>query len=249
MLTDAHVHLYDCFLRTGKFPDLGGIGAVCASAHGEGEFSWQESLARQSPCRVLLSFGVHPQEPLPEGLAVLDSLAAAGRIHAVGEAGFDAWNDSFRSTLKAQGYAWNAQLETALRYGLPLVVHCRKALDFIFADSRRLARLPSVVFHGWPGSPLEAESFLKRGVNAWFSAGKGLLRGDKSLSRTVTALGPSRVVAETDAPWMTLRGEAYSLPSDIRLVHAELASLWGLPAEEAEAAAGANFFRAYGVSP
>ncbi len=101
MLTDAHVHLYDCFLRTGKIPDLGGIGAVCASAHGEGEFSWQESLARRSPCRILLSFGVHPQEPLPEGLAVLDSLAAAGRIHAVGEAGFDAWNDSFRSTLKA----------------------------------------------------------------------------------------------------------------------------------------------------
>lgn len=248
MYTDAHVHLYDIFLKTGREPDFGTCGAVCASSHGKEEFLWQERLRSLYPDRVFLSFGIHPQEPDADGLPFLETLAREGRLAAIGEAGFDAWNETYRAALVSQGIVWEAQLELARAYGLPLVVHCRKALNLIFSDSARLARLAAVVFHGWPGSAVEARSMLGRGVNAFFSAGKGLLRGDKSLAATVVAVGPDRVLAETDAPWMTLRGEDYSMPADIVPVHGRIAELWSVSGESAAASIAGNFFKVYGTA-
>ncbi len=247
MYTDAHAHPYDVFIATGKEPDLSLTGALCANSHCMEEFLWQEEFASRSGRRVLLSFGVHPQDPDPAGLETLDALAREGRIDAVGEAGFDLFDAGFKSTEALQREVWAAQLEIAKARGLPLVVHCRKAMHFLFADSRALSRLRSVIFHGWPGSPAEARAFLGRGINAWFSAGKGLLRGDRSLIATVAEIGPDRVLAETDAPWMTLRGEPYSVPTDIVPVHASLAELLGLSPAVAAGRIGENFRKAFGT--
>lgn len=245
MLTDAHVHLHDCFIESGSEPDMAGFGLACVNSRTEEEFLWNERLGERYPGRLYHSFGIHPQAPGLEALEFLNGLAREGRIAAVGEIGFDAWKE-YRDRLGEQKAAWDAQLEIALSFGLPLVIHCRKALNMVFADSRRLKRLPAVVFHGWPGSPAEAKALLSRGINAWFSAGKGLLRGDVSLAASVAELGPGRILAETDAPWMTLRSESYSLPSDIRSVQERIAGLWSMPTDEAEGAIAKNFFTVFG---
>ncbi len=249
MLTDAHAHPFDLFTASGTEPALGLVASLCANAHEPNEFAWNERFAERSrdTGRVVLSFGVHPQNPDPDTVPFLESLARQGRIGAVGEAGYDLFTEAYRSDLERQRLAWAAQLRIAREWGLPLVVHCRKALDLVFADSRLLSALNSVIFHGWPGSPVEAKSFLKRGVNAWFSAGKGLLRGDRSLIATVESLPRERILAETDAPWMTLRGERYTVLSDIGAVHERIAALWRTDPEETEGIIGENFDRAYGI--
>jgi TatD DNase family protein len=257
MISDAHLHLQD-FLDASGIPPKPESGMLwCASAHEPAEFAAQEALSRAFPGQIRLSFGIHPQEPVSDHADFLASLVRDGRVDAVGECGFDLFDEGFKSTLAAQRDVWNMQLELAVSSGLPLVVHCRKALNLVFADTRRLKRVRAVVFHGWPGSVGEARSFLARGVNAYFSAGKGLLRGDRSLCETVAALcgekGPdgriNRLLTETDSPWMTSRGERYSSPGDIRAVLRVAASLASMAESQLESAVECNFRTVFGDRP
>lgn len=249
MTSDAHVHLYDWMTLSGHNPDIPGDFFLCASACEPAEFRWQEEYASKHPGRVFLSFGVHPQDPDESGIAFLEELASARRISAVGESGFDLYGPAFRARLGEQRTVWYAQVSIALDARLPLVIHCRKALHLVFADSKRLSRLPAVVFHGWPGSLREARSFLDRGLNAFFCAGKGLLRGDRSLIETVRGLPGTRLLTETDAPYMRLGNEQFSSPLDIEAVTAEAARLRGVGTREFAKTVGANFSSVFGGYP
>jgi TatD DNase family protein len=230
-------------------PEIGPEAIVCASAHAKDEFLWQERFAGANSGRVWLSFGIHPQEPVDDEREFLAGLAASRRIAAIGECGFDLFTPDFARRLDEQKSVWDFQLELAAENGLPLVVHCRKALHLVFADTKRLKRLPAVIFHGWPGSLREAESLLGRGVNGFFCAGKALLRGDRSLRETVAGLPSERLLTETDAPWMAGRGEPYSLPSDIAAVTAAAASLAGMDAAAFAERVDINFRMAFGTCP
>ena len=258
MYSDAHLHLYDYFTaRRGKFelpPDI----TVCASAYDPEEFIWQEAFSRQFSERVFLSFGIHPQvfasgNSGSDSVEFLKKLLDEKRIVAIGECGFDLYDRTFRATLEEQRRVWDIQVDAALRLELPLIIHCRKALHLLFADSRRLKEIKAVIFHGWPGSLREAESFLNRGVNAFFCAGKGLLRGDKSLMETIAGLPANRILTETDAPYMKLRGEPFSSPDDIRKVAAAVARLRGCTEIEVVESAYAVFMSLFatgrGVPP
>ncbi len=249
MYTDAHLHLYDLAEALKARPALDADSVVCSSSWRPEEFEWTEALARDYPGQIIPSFGIHPQEPSEERIGYLEGLISDKRLGAVGECGFDLFNEGFKATLDLQKRVWDIQLDLASGAGLPLVVHCRKALHLVFADSRRLKRLPAVVFHGWPGSPGEAESFLGRGINAWFSVGKGLLRGDKSLAETARRMPIDRLLTETDSPWMTLRGESRSVPGDIRLVLESVAALRGMDAGEFAGRIEENFRTVFSSRP
>lgn len=231
MLTDAHIHLFDLDVLSRGRSALPPFVMACASAHARDEFMWQENAARgrdRTAARVVLSFGVHPQKPEPDGIDFLESLVADARVSAVGECGFDLFTKGFARTLEDQKMAWDAQVSIAEGSGLPLVVHCRKALHLIFADTARLRRVKAVVFHGWPGSAREAESMLSRGVNAYFCAGKSLLRGDRSLVETLRAIPTNRVLTETDAPYMKSAGEEWTDPGSIADIAARAAEISGV---------------------
>lgn len=249
MYTDAHIHLFDVFTESGHDPAIEADMRLCASAHDRNEFLWQEAFASRFPGRILLSFGIHPQEPSKVEWRFLEELVASLRISAIGECGFDAFTTDFRARMDEQGAAWDFQLSLAIDSGLPLVVHCRKALDRIFADGKRLKKIRAVAFHGWGGSSREAESLLDRGVNAFFCAGKGLIRGDRSLVATVRALPIARILTETDAPYMKSKGEPYTLPGDIRPVAELLAELRGEPKEEVLCSLERNFSSFFSVLP
>ncbi|ULQ59700.1 TatD family hydrolase [Brucepastera parasyntrophica] len=259
MYIDSHIHLYDLFCRTGKKPELVQDSMACTSAYRWDEFLYHESLAGENPGRIFLSFGIHPQifAAFPEHDAVkekamvmemqqlMETLAGEGRIHAIGECGFDLFNESFRVTVEQQREVWNFQLDLALERGLPLVIHCRKALHLLFAEIRKLSKVRAVIFHGWPGSLVEAESFLQKGVNAFFCAGKNILKGDKSLCKTVAGINPARLLTETDAPYMQLKGEPYSIPDDIYPVTRTAAALSGIAESAFEEQVEKNFRRIF----
>jgi TatD DNase family protein len=249
MYTDAHIHLFDFFTVSGQEPAIDDDMILCASAHDREEFLWQEAFSRRYTGRILLSFGIHPQEPLKNEWGFLEELTHSGRIAAIGECGFEAFNPGFRARMDEQREAWDFQVSLALDSGLPLVVHCRKALDLIFADSKRLKKVRAVAFHGWGGSAREADSLVDRGVNAFFCAGKGLLRGDRSLAETVASLPSERILPETDAPYMQSKGERYSLPSDIRMVAERIAALRGEPLAKVLDSQERNFRSFFSVRP
>lgn len=147
------------------------------------------------------------------------------QIQAIGECGFDLFNDEYKRLLPMQQKVWDTQLRWAQDFQLPVVIHCRKALHLIFDSAARLKKLPAVIFHGWGGSPQEAASFLKKGVNAYFSIGKAVLRGQKSVCAMAASFDSTRILTETDAPYMRLKAEEYSHPRDIIAVTAQCAKL------------------------
>lgn len=247
MYTDAHIHLFDLGERnTG--PSYDGSTRICASALNKEQFLYHEEIAGKYPGQVFLSFGIHPQDPDRDGIAFLEQLVLEKRVDAIGECGLDLYTDEYRSRREDQEFVWNAQLELAQEYGLPVVLHVRKAMPAVFAETAKLRRLSSVVFHGWGGSAVEARSLLDRGIPAFFSAGKGLLRGHKGLRETVRTIDPSRILAETDAPWMTLKGESVSLFTDIGSVYREIALLRDMTEEALCPLLLDNFTRVF-VSP
>ena len=128
---------------------------------------------------------------------------------------------------------------------MPLVIHCRRAMDKIFLYCKDLKKLPAVVFHAFPGSRQEAENLLRRGVEGYFSFGKELLRGRKNSIRCVQELPLERLLAETDAPYQPLRNQEATLPQDIKLVYQEFAMLRGVHEDEIKNPLEKNFQRIF----
>jgi len=244
----------DCCAATGDTGTVSELFAqpvsLCCSAHDHTEYERHRRLFERDVCggdgssttgtvlhqsethlqpsaqqHVLFSFGIHPQNPVTDEAEFLYRLLEKKEIQAIGECGFDLFNDEYKQLLPMQQKVWDMQLRWAHNFQLPVVIHCRKALPLIFDSVPRLKKLPAVIFHGWGGSPQEATAFLKKGVNAYFSLGKAVLRGQKSVCAMAASFDSTRLLTETDAPYMRLKSEPYSHPRDIIAVTAQCANL------------------------
>jgi len=253
-MVDAHCHPFD--LATTLGDDLAAtlgpteeerrnLGVICASSAATlEEFEYCERLsiqAKQDKAPPLLPcFAVHPQMALvikntpnvmryslQDSLSVLDTLAARGRLGAVGETGFDLYNADFRETEKTQDELFAVHLETALQYGLPLVIHSRRATRKIFAHAPALKKCRAVIFHSWSGTAGEGEALLGRGINAFFSFGAAITLNHKEAMRCCAAFPAERLLTETDAPFQPPRGREFSRYADIKAVLGAMEALRG----------------------
>lgn len=220
-LRDAHLHLHDLAAH-GDYrdnpwgPETSWLGL--SSCHSPAEWQWHQELAASSAPGAWgfrLSYGIHPQQPDMTDMGFLEDLVDRKDplLHAIGECGFDFFDPATGSTpdrLARQTRAFEAQLGLARSAGLPLVVHLRKATELIFHYSRELASLKAVIFHAWPSAWGEAQALLRRGVNAWFSLGTPLLRGNRKAMESMARLPADRVLLETDAPYQTLKGQDHT---------------------------------------
>jgi len=264
MYTDAHCHPFDLARR---FPaaeeerrQLGVIRA--ASATTMEEFVFCERLSRQADAPPLLPcFAVHPQMPavdqsvnLDEQLAALETLAARGRLAAVGETGFDLYNAAFRETEKIQDELFAAHLKTALRHNLPLVIHARRAMHKIFAHEVLLRKCKAVIFHSWPGTAGEGEALLKRRINAFFSFGNVIRLNHREAMRCCAVFPADRLLTETDAPFQPPQGKEFSCYADLDPILETMTALRreagtaDLTAEEMKEIVEENFRNAFGCN-
>ena len=249
-LSDAHFHLvYSAPLKQFSLPYY---AVTCA--HDRDEFESQKRLVSaynsRKDCTILSSFGMHPQMPLIGNADLMEDLLREREIQAIGEAGFDLFTKELKADIARQEQAWRIQTSLAAQYKVPLVVHCRKGIDRIFRDSRILCKLPSVIFHSFPGSPADARSLLRHGINAYFSFGKPVLQGDKSAVSCIREFGTERILMETDAPYQTLKGEISTGADEIVRVY-ETAFLLQREQKSAEAFSSqilTNFKSAYGIA-
>lgn len=234
---DVHIHIADI---DGWHPVKD--SPVCTCAHTRQEFDQVELYARRFPGCVVPVFGIHPQNPDVSYLPVLEQLLKEHRIAGIGEAGFDFFSPEYTVRREQQETVWQVQLELAVRYEVPMIIHCRKGLDKMFSYARQLSRVPSVIFHSFAGSPAEAGGFLKRRINAFFSFGKPLLMGSRRAAACVQNLPPERLLFETDAPYQRLKGETITVPEDIVAVYKTAAVLRNETLEQTTAAARRCFY-------
>lgn len=227
MPSDAHCHPFDL---AHKKTDAEALRlslnlSVAASSWKEDEFIYHEALAEQAAKAggppIALCFGVHPQLPLAEpgmvqvSLETLYRVASGGKLAAIGEIGFDLFDEAYRATDKLQERLFNEQIELARQYNLPVVLHVRKAMDKIFAYLRELKALPAVVFHSYSGTYEEALALRKRGVAAYFSFGSPIMLNHRKAMRACALLPPEVLLFETDAPYQSLRGKSFSDYGDL----------------------------------
>ncbi|MBL8966210.1 MAG: TatD family hydrolase [Spirochaetaceae bacterium] len=255
-MTDAHLHFVDLAGRDPGFAAAYAAGPylACAASHDEEEFLATEALAAPPPggrgLRFAASFGIHPQWAVWKHADFLAGLCAAGRIAAIGEAGFDLFGDRpervrNEGNLKVQRAVFEFQLGLARRWDLPMVLHVRKAADLVFAYARELAALPAVVMHAYSGTAREAADLLGRGVPAYFSFGASLANGHKRAIEACAALPADRLLAETDAPWQPPRGEPFCKLEHITLVIGTMAGIRGVARAALEERLADNFAAAY----
>lgn len=218
---DAHFHYSDC-LENGCFTDSAAFhGSSCF--HSLEEWELWERTKDKLKSSISPAFGLHPQSAgyinVQENADFLEKLLQENKIAAIGEAGFDYFSQDFIQFEKLQEEMWNIQLDLATEYKLPLVIHCRKANHKLFEYSKQLKKLPAVLFHSFMGSPVEAMSLLKRGINGYFSFGKQLFNKNKKVIMCIKELPLNVLLCETDAPFQYLKGEKCTFNHEIKDVY------------------------------
>lgn len=236
-ICDAHIHLADLaninlannditnIIRK-KIEPLREKNYSCITcAHSPDEYEIQMNAASGSPSKIMCAFAVHPQAASFEYIPFLESLLREKKIHAVGETGLDFFSAELRETKKMQTAVFLSQLELAEKYSVPVILHGRKAAEDFFLHSKKLAKLPLIVFHSFSGTYQDALSFLKREINAAFSFSRQIANGNKKAVLCVKELPLSNILFETDAPFQTLKGETYTSPKEISRVYEKAFSL------------------------
>lgn len=185
--------------------------------------------------------GLHPEEVRNDFGQVLDrmEMLMSDEFVAIGEVGLDFyWSREFEAE---QLEAFERQVQWACRTQLPLMIHCRKAQNELVAILRRYRNsLPGGVFHCFTGNILEARQLLD--FDNFVLGIGGVLTFKKShLPEVVAEIPISRIVLETDAPYMApvpmrgKRNESAFIPYMIE----KLAQCYGKsPEEVAEATTG-----------
>lgn len=246
---DSHIHVARCHSLL-SFDDE---YSCVSSCHTKEDFYFIEKIAGNSNRKYFASFGIHPQAVLgkrysQDDFDFLEKLVSEKKIAAVGEIGLDFFTPELKGKADDQIEIFERQLNLAIKNNLPVVLHLRKSVEKIFTYSKLLSKLPSVIFHSFPGTVMEAASLLNHKINGFFSFGKPVLNGRKHSIGCVKNLPPDRILLETDAPYQTLKGEDFTNPDDIKKVYAKAASLRNMDEEELSNQIFENFKEAYLIS-
>lgn len=173
-------------------------------------------------------------------------VAHRGKFVAIGEIGVDLyWDDTF---LTQQLDVFDRQVKWALELDLPIVVHCRKAIHYIYK-----VLLPYKdtslrgIFHSFTGDPEEAELMLQ--FERFMIGVNGIVTFKKSaIPAILPQLPVERLVLETDSPYLTPvphRGERNE-SSYICYTLMKVAQVLGCSPEDLAAQTSANALRMFG---
>nr|WP_302436655.1 TatD family hydrolase [Bacteroides intestinalis] len=132
---------------------------------------------------------------------VARELRSFNKYIAIGEAGMDLyWDKTF---LKEQQIVLDKQINWALEYDLPVVIHCRDAFGYIYnvLEPYKNTSLKGV-FHSFTGTDDEAARILE--FSGFLIGINGVVTFKKSrLPEVLTKIPLEKVVLETDSPYLT----------------------------------------------
>lgn len=159
-------------------------------------------LEKKFPNNCFAMMGLHPcsvNQTVNEELAIVEKWLKQRDFKAVGEIGIDLyWDKTF---LKEQQHAFFTQINWALAYKLPIVIHCREAFDEIYEVLESFKELPLGIFHCFSGNIEQAEKILA--FNRFKLGIGGVVTFKNSgLDKVVEAIDLQHLVLETDAPYL-----------------------------------------------
>lgn len=225
-----------------------GVGTLVVPAVAAFNFpAVRDCCRRYAGC--LAAYGIHPMyvtAAREEDLDILRDWLAAEKPVAVGEIGLDFFVTDVDPG--RQEWFFAEQLKIARDFGLPVLLHVRRAVDHILKHLRRI-EVPGGIAHAFNGSRQQADEFIRRGFKLGFG-GTLTFEGSRRIRQLAATLPLEAIVLETDAPdippaWL---GRGRNSPAELPRIAAELAALRNMPAAELEAATSLNARQVLGLS-
>jgi len=191
-------------------------------------------LEKSYPDQCIPMMGLHPcsvKDDYWEELQVVESWLKKRKFAAVGEIGLDFyWNRTFE---KEQYQVFRKQIEWAIAYSLPIVIHSRDALQScidIVTDYKDTGL--TGIFHCFGGTQKEAEQIISLG---YYLGIGGVLTFKKSgLKEVLRSIDLEHIVLETDAPYLApvpMRGKRNE-SAFLQYIISDLAKIKDVSAEE-----------------
>jgi TatD DNase family protein len=192
------------------------------------------AISARFPDRVLWSAGLHPHDA-EDWPSAADQIAELAReASAVGECGLD-WYRNLAPRV-AQLTAFGGQLDLAVEFGKPIIIHCRDAFKDVYEMVAAADIGERAILHCWTGGSKWTKRFSELGVT-FSMAGPLTYKTGETLQHAAKFLPRDRTMVETDSPYLTpepLRGQPNE-PAFVTRTGDKLAELWGMePAEVAQ---------------
>jgi TatD DNase family protein len=254
ILTDTHCHLYaeefagdiDAVIERATQQGVNKfyLPAIDSSTH-----SSMIALEEQYPGRCIAMMGLHPcyvKDNYTSELQLVEDWLAQRKFVAVGEIGLDFyWDKTF---VEQQYKAFRKQIELALHYQLPIVIHTRNAMAETIALVREYAPQGLTgIFHCFSGNYEDASAIIDMG----FSLGIGgvITYKNAGLAEVIEKIDLQHLVVETDAPYLTpvpFRGKRNE-SAYLKFVVEKLALVKKVSADEIAAVTTANAEKIFGL--
>ena len=248
-MIDSHTHIYMEEFDTDRNEVMhravaAGVGAMILPNVDLDSIDALHNTVAQYPNLCHAAMGLHPTSVTPqysEQLAAIRPLFDTHNYCAVGEIGIDLyWDKTYRTE---QCIAFAEQIRWAQELSLPIIIHCREALD---TTIEVLKQFPynSVrgVFHSFTGTP-EQVATIRREVGDFYFGINGIVTFKNArLDDLVTAIGIDRILLETDAPYLAPtphRGKRNE-PAYTPYMAARIAQILGISIEEVDQATTSN---------
>lgn len=250
MFLDTHAHL-----DLEQFPDVGdvieeafGAGVRAVINIGFDPERWASTLAlvERFP-GVACALGFHPGSADQFSNDSADELVALIEREqpvAIGEAGIDLYWENNPSLAK-QHEVFAFQIDLALRFDLPLVIHQRNAEIEVRAQLEAADRDLSVVLHSFDGTIDLFDLAMERG---WFLGVGGLMTRRSATVRELLARVPlDRFVLETDSPFLVPAGikNRRNSPANVPVIAERFAAVRGVDLDVVREAAWQNSHAAF----
>ena len=209
-------------------------------------------VCRQYPGYCFPMLGFHPTsvdaDAMPKVKEMKKRLTEGHPYIAIGEVGLDLYWD--KTYVKEQQMVLEEQIQWALEWELPLVIHCREAFPELFDVLKPYKETKLTgVFHSFTGAVNEAMELLD--YSRFMVGINGVVTFKKStLPEALKVLPLDRLVLETDSPYLApvpFRGKRNE-SSYVKRVAVKLAELYGVEIGDVERQTTANALKVFKIS-
>jgi TatD DNase family protein len=206
-LIDTHCHIYSPEFNTDRAGMLSraeseGITKMLMPAIDASTHEQMLALESEFPAKCKSMMGLHPcsvKENYREELRVVEQWFEKRPFVAVGESGLDFyWDLTYK---KEQYEVFQQQVEWALKYDIPIVIHSRNSIDECIEviNKNQKGNLKGV-FHCFSGSVEQAKKIID--LDFYLGIGGVLTFKKSGLDAVMEELDLTHIILETDAPYL-----------------------------------------------
>jgi TatD DNase family protein len=207
-LVDSHCHLYsqefkDDIAEVIQRAELEGVQKFFLPSIDSKSLDDMLALESRYPYKCIAMMGLHPcsvKDNYKEELAIAEGWLQKRKFVAIGEIGLDFYWDK---TFTAQQYeAFKTQIEWALYYKLPIIIHTRNAMqETIDVIKEYLPKEVKGIFHCFSGNYQNAKEIIDLGFH--LGIGGVVTYKNSGLTEVLAKIDLEHLVLETDSPYLS----------------------------------------------